>query len=76
MHPNIVGGIKMKAILIDKNNFDAFVSLEDGTIISLPLGQVTSVNIGDTLHLSTDTINCINGSAASNKSVDKLIDFF
>lgn len=66
----------MKAILIDKNNFDAFVSLEDGTILSLPLGQITSANIGDTLHLSNDTINCINSSSPSNKSVDKLIDFF
>ena len=66
----------MKAILIDKNIFDAFVSLEDGTIISLPIDQVTSANIGDTLHLSHDTINCINSSSSSNKLVDKLIDFF
>jgi hypothetical protein len=66
----------MKAILIDKNNFDAFVSLEDGTIISLPLDQATSTTIGDTLYLSQNTINCINSSVASNKSVDKLIDFF
>lgn len=66
----------MKAILIDKNILDAFVSLEDGTIISVPIGQVSSSNIGDTLHLSSDTINCINGSYPSNKLVDKLIDFF
>ncbi|PRR83302.1 hypothetical protein [Clostridium vincentii] len=65
----------MRAILIDKNIFDAFVSLEDGTIISVPLGQVNPANIGDTLHLS-NTINCINNSVASDKSVDKLIDFF
>ena len=66
----------MKAILIDKNNFDAFVSLEDGTIISIPIGHVTSATIGATLNLSNDTINCINGSTTSNKSIDKLIDFF
>lgn len=66
----------MKAILIDKNIFDAFVSLEDGTIISLPIGQVISANIGDTLHLSNDTINSINSSSSSNELVDKLIDFF
>lgn len=66
----------MRAIIIDKNIFDAFVSLEDGTIISVPVGQVIPANIGDTLHLSNATINCINNSVASDKSVDKLIDFF
>lgn len=68
----------MKVILIDKNIFDAFVSLEDGTIISLPINQVNSASIGDILHLSQNTINSFNSasSSISNKSVDKLIDFF
>ena len=42
----------MKAILIDRNNTEAFVGLDDGTVITIPLSQVENIHIGDNIHFS------------------------
>lgn len=65
----------MKAILLDKNNLDAFVSLEDGTIVSVPLNKLSPCNLGDTVSIPYDSIPCANNKK-SNMDTDKLIDFF
>lgn len=66
----------MKGKIIDYNFFEAFVSLEDDTIIKIPLNQVSNyLNIGDTLNIDSNTI----GNSPSNKPKiiqDKLVDFF
>ena len=66
----------MKAILIDRNNTEAFVGLEDGTVITLPLSQVENIHIGDNIHFSNTTgLNTnlsINNSLINNNFVDFL----
>ncbi|MBD7910935.1 MULTISPECIES: hypothetical protein [Clostridium] len=67
----------MKAIIIDKNSIDAYVSLEDGRITSIPLNQISNFNIGDTINIPNENIVC--SPTAPNSSsmvVNKLIDFF
>ena len=67
----------MKAILIDRNNTDAFVSLEDGTVITLPLSQVININIGENIHFSRSSNNLTaNTSYSSMTTSNKFIDFF
>ena len=39
----------MKGLLIDKNNFEGFVSLQDGLIISVPLCSINKDTIGSTV---------------------------
>ena len=67
----------MKAILIDRNNTEAFVGLEDGTVITLPLSQVEQIHIGDNIHFSKSTTNLntntsFNPIAINNNFVDFL----
>lgn len=67
----------MKAIIIDKTNVDAYISLENGTIISVPLNQVSNLNIGNTVHFSNSNIICSkNVPDTSSIIVNKLVDFF
>lgn len=67
----------MKVTIIDKNNIDAYVSLEDGSIASIPLNQVPNSNIGDTVSVSNVNIACSpNSPESSSMVVNKLIDFF
>ena len=67
----------MKAILIDRNNTDAFVSLEDGTVITLPLSQVNNINIGENIHFSRSCTHLMNNASYKPmESNNKLIDFF
>lgn len=66
----------MKGKIIDYNFFEAFVALEDDTIIKLPLNQVSSyLNIGDTIDIDSNSISY----APNNRPKiiqDKLVDFF
>ncbi|MBD7914867.1 hypothetical protein H9660_06880 [Clostridium sp. Sa3CUN1] len=66
----------MKGKIIDYNFFEAFVALEDDTIIKLPLNQVSSyLNIGDTIDIDSNNISY----APNNRPKiiqDKLVDFF
>jgi len=66
----------LKGKIIDYNFFEAFVALDDDTIIKIPLNQVSNyLSIGETININSSTI----GSSPSNKPKiiqDKLIDFF
>ncbi|MDS0525330.1 hypothetical protein NNC19_06540 [Clostridium sp. SHJSY1] len=67
----------MKVTIIDKNNMEAYVALDDGSIASIPLNQVPNSNIGDTICVSTvNTICSPNPQNSSSMVVNKLIDFF
>jgi hypothetical protein len=67
----------MKVTIIDKNNIDAYVSLEDGSIASIPLNQVSNSNIGDSVYIPKKNIVCSpNTPNSSSMVVNKLIDFF
>lgn len=66
----------MKGKIIDYNFFEAFVALDDDTIIKIPLNQVSNyLSIGDTININSSAIS----SSPSNKPKiiqDKLVDFF
>ncbi|MCF0146990.1 MAG: hypothetical protein HUJ77_01190 [Clostridium sp.] len=66
----------MKGRVIDYNFFEAFVELEDDTIVKVPLNQVSNyLNIGDTININSN----VNSSSPSNRPKiiqDKLVDFF
>ena len=47
----------MKGLLIDKNNFEGFVSLQDGLIISVPLCSINKDTIGSTIDFSCEYSN-------------------
>ena len=56
-HPNFRMVIIMKGLLIDKNKFEAFVSLQDGLIISVPLSSINKDTIGSTIDFSCEYSN-------------------
>ncbi|WP_294189092.1 hypothetical protein [uncultured Clostridium sp.] len=66
----------LKGKIIDYNFFEAFVELEDDTIVKIPLNQVSNyLNIGDTINIDSSSIS----SSPSNRPKiiqDKLVDFF
>lgn len=66
----------MKGKIIDYNFFEAFVALDDDTIIKIPLNQVSNyLSIGDTININSSAIS----TSPSNKPKiiqDKLVDFF
>lgn len=66
----------LKGKIIDYNFFEAFVELEDDTIVKIPLNQVSNyLNIGDTINIDSNSIS----SSPSNRPKiiqDKLVDFF
>lgn len=66
----------LKGKIIDYNFFEAFVELEDDTIVKIPLNQVSNyLNIGDTINVNSTNIS----SSPSNRPKiiqDKLVDFF
>ena len=66
----------MKGKIIDYNFFEAFVELEDDTIVKIPLNQVSNyLNIGDTINIDSSSIS----SSPSNRPKIfqfKLVDFF
>ncbi len=66
----------MKGKIIDYNFFEAFVALDDDTIIKIPLNQVSNyLSIGDTINVNSSAIS----TSPSNKPKiiqDKLVDFF
>ena len=66
----------MKGKIIDYNFFEAFVALDDDTIVKIPLTQVSNyLNIGDTININSN----ISSNSPSNRPKiiqDKLVDFF
>ena len=66
----------MKGKIIDYNFFEAFVELEDDTIVKVPINQVSNyLSIGATINVDSN----INSNSPSNRPKviqDKLIDFF
>lgn len=67
----------MKAILIDRNNTEAFIALEDGSVITIPLSQVSNISIGDNIHFSKNNTYLVNNTSPNvNLGNDKLLDFF
>lgn len=57
----------MKGLLIDKNDFEGFVSLQDGLIISVPLSSISKDTVGSTVDF-LDTYS--NHKSPNNNFVD------
>lgn len=66
----------MKAILIDRNNTEAFVGLEDGTVITIPLSEIQNTHIGDNIHFSKSN-TCLNINTSYNNTLinNNFVDF-
>jgi len=66
----------LKGKVIDYNFFEAFIALDDDTIVKIPLSQVSNyLNIGDTINIDSN----ISSNSPSNRPKiiqDKLVDFF
>ncbi|MBQ6820236.1 MAG: hypothetical protein IJO26_02935 [Clostridium sp.] len=66
----------MKGKIIDYNFSEAFVLLEDDTIVKISLNQVSNnLNVGDTIAL-TSTNKCNYTSNKPKFIQDKIVDFF
>lgn len=66
----------MKGKIIDYNFFEAFIALEDDTVIKLPLNQVSNyLNIGDTINIDSNNISYTPNNRPKIIQ-DKLVDFF
>lgn len=66
----------MKAILVDRNNTEAFISLDNGTIISIPVSQVSNLSLGDNIHFSKSNTYLVTNPCSEGKINNNLIDFF
>lgn len=68
----------MKGKIIDLNSSEAFISLEDGTILTIPLTNFnTYLSIGSSIDMSS--LSGSYGFSNNHKAEiiqDKLIDFF
>lgn len=66
----------MKAILVDRNNTEAFISLDNGTIISIPVSQVSNLSLGDNIHFSKSNTYLVTNPCNEGRINNNLIDFF
>ena len=66
----------LKAILVDRNNTEAFISLDNGTIISIPVSQVSNLSLGDNIHFSKSNTYLVTNPCSEGKINNNLIDFF
>ena len=66
----------MKGKIIDYNYFEAFVALEDDTVVKVALTQVSDyLSVGAVVNLDSNNLSC----STSNKpklTQDKIVDFF
>lgn len=66
----------MKGKIIDYNYFEAFVLLEDDTVIKVPLSNVNDyLAIGTMVNINSNSLSCSNSSKQKILQ-DKLVDFF
>lgn len=66
----------MKGKIVDYNSSEAFVALEDDSIIILPLTEVNeSLSVGSFVNININNIS-FNPSNKSKIIQDKLVDFF
>ncbi|MGL5086515.1 MAG: hypothetical protein ACRC68_12490 [Clostridium sp.] len=68
----------MKGTIIDLNSFEAFVSLEDDTVLTVPLTNFNSyLSIGSSIDISSLLGNYgFSNNHRAEMTQDKLIDFF
>lgn len=67
----------MKVTIVDMNNVEAFLSLEDGRILSVPINTIDNSQIGDTLEFPQMELSCSNNRCHSSTITSNgLIDFF
>lgn len=66
----------MKGKIIDYNYFEAFVVLEDDTVVKLPLSQVNDyLGIGSVVNIDSSSLSS-NSSSKPKIYQDKVVDFF
>lgn len=66
----------MKGKIIDYNSSEAFIALEDDSIIILPLTEVNeSLNVGSFVNININNIS-FNPNNKNKIIQDKLVDFF
>lgn len=66
----------MKVTIVDFNNIDAFIALEDGRVLSVPVNSIKSYQVGDTLDYPEENLSCSsNRCNSANIIANGLIDF-
>lgn len=66
----------MKGKIIDYNYFEAFVALEDDTVVKVPLTQVSDyLSVGAIVNLDSNNLSC-STSSKPKMYQDKIVDFF
>ena len=66
----------MKGKIVDYNSSEAFVALEDDSIVILPLTEVNeALSVGSFVNININNIS-FNPSNKSKIIQDKLVDFF
>ncbi len=67
----------MRGQILDINNLEAFIELENGTLISRPLCEIAGASIGDYVSVSVDNISSPSNHNFSKYIVNPLMhDFF
>ena len=65
----------MKGKVIDYDFFEAYIVLEDDSIVKVPINSIPNYqNLGATVKIDTNTISCSSNSPKILQ--DKLIDYF
>lgn len=62
----------MKAVLIDKNDFEGFVALDDGSITTIPLHKLNNINISSSLSYNSNLTSFNPIANHSNTSTSKI----
>lgn len=67
----------MRGKVLDINNLEAFIELENGTLISRPLCEIAGASIGDHISVSFDNSSSPSNHNFSNYIINPLMnDFF
>ncbi|WP_024614163.1 hypothetical protein [Clostridium sp. Ade.TY] len=67
----------MRGQILDINNLEAFIELENGSLISRPLCEIAGASIGDHVSVSVDNISSPSNHNFSKYIVNPLMhDFF
>lgn len=69
----------MRGKIIDINNLEAFIALDDGNTIQIPLSRLPiQHHVGDTVEIDPNFYSSFNNTVLAHDTIhkDNLIDFF
>ncbi|GKX68694.1 hypothetical protein [Inconstantimicrobium mannanitabidum] len=69
----------MRGKIIDINNLEAFIALEDGNTLQIPLSRLPiHHHVGETVEIDSDFYSSFSSTSLAHDTIhkDNLIDFF